>query len=235
MSRMFKISGKPMRTWNIFTGCRFGCSYCNARKSAETRFKHIPRYRDGFMPTFNEKLLSRRFKPDEFIFVAYMGDIFWALRPWVKQILARIKQFPEVSFLIISKAPEVLWQWKLEIPLNVYLGTTIESNRDYGLSKAPPPVERFRQLAGYPHNHKFLAVEPVMDFDLAEMVNWVKLLQPDIVEVGADNYGNCLPEPGWLKVQALLSQIKDFCPTVVEKPGLERLKGETNDTPGRRI
>lgn len=236
MSRMFKtVNGKPMKTWNVFTGCLFDCDYCNARKAAETRFRHIPRYRDGFKPRLNEELLTRRFKPGQFIFVAYMGDIAFATREHILGILQHIRQFPTTDFLIQSKNPKKFYDWRvgwgITLPPNVYLGTTIETNRDYGLSKAPPPVERFRYLAGYPHNHKFLSIEPIMDFDLDELCHWVRLMQPDIIEIGADNYHNHLVEPPWWKVEKLLETLrntKNFLgtyPKVIEKEGLERLRG----------
>lgn len=39
MTRMFKTVS---RTWNVFKGCRFECTYYNARKMAETRLKDSP-------------------------------------------------------------------------------------------------------------------------------------------------------------------------------------------------
>lgn len=224
MSRMFKTIDE---TWNVFVGCRHGCTYCNARKAAETRFMHIARYRDGFTPQLVEEELRRRFKPGQFIFVAYMSDIAFATRDEFLRILARVGEFPETYFLVQSKNPRQLYDWRedwgITLPANVYLGTTIETNRDYGLTKAPPPIERFRYLTGYPHNRKFLSIEPIMDFDLDILTNWVKLLQPDIVEVGADNYHNNLAEPPWWKVEELLNNLREICPKVVEKEGLERL------------
>lgn len=226
MSRMFKTITK---TWNVFKGCRFDCTYCNARKAAETRFRHIPRYSDGFTPKLIEEELNRKFKPGEFIFVAYMGDIAFATREEFLRILAKIRQFPETLFLIQSKNPKQFYDWRFDwgitLPPNVYLGTTIESNRDYHLTKAPSPIERFRYLAGYPHKLKFLSIEPIMDFDLDDMVNWVALMQPDIIELGADNYHNHLVEPPWWKVEKLLNVLRGVCPRVIEKDGLERLKG----------
>lgn len=231
MSRMFLINGKPMKTWNVFIGCRYECTFCNARKAAETRFRHIPRYRDGFTPKLVEELLHRRFKPGQFIFVAYMGDISFATKEEFLRILAKIREFPETYFLVQSKNPRQLYDWRedwgISLPPNVYLGTTIETNRDYRLTKAPPPVERFRYLTGYPHNLKFLSIEPIMDFDLEELVLWVTLMNPDVIEVGADNYHNDLPEPPWSKVQKLLEKIREVCPRVIEKEGLERLKGDS--------
>lgn len=225
MTRMFKSIDK---TWNVFVGCRHECSYCNARKAAETRFRHISRYRNGFVPHLVAKEFERRFRPGQFIFVAYMGDIAFATMEQFLRILARIRQFPETHFLIQTKNPKQLFDWRedwgITLPPNVYIGTTIETNRDYWLTKAPPPIERFRYLAGYPHNFKFLSIEPIMDFDLEELSQWVKLIQLNIVEVGADNYHNHLPEPPWAKVEALLEALREISCTVVEKPGLERLK-----------
>ncbi|GAH18366.1 unnamed protein product, partial [marine sediment metagenome] len=47
---------------------------------------------------------------------------------------------------------------------------------------------------------------------------------PEIVEIGADNYHNNLPEPEWSKVDSLMSNLKSYGIKVVEKDGLERLK-----------
>jgi protein gp37 len=173
-----------------------------------------------------EKELNKRFKPGEFIFVAYMGDISFATREEVMRILDRINDFPETNFLIQSKNPWKFWDWQVDFPRNVYLGTTIETNRDYYLTKAPPPLERFRMLTGYGHNLKFLSIEPIMDIDLDILTDWVRLMNPDIVEIGADNYHNHLVEPPWWKVESLINNLRDICPKVVEKEGLERLKLE---------
>ena len=225
MSRMFR---SITSTWNVFKGCRFECVYCCARALAETRLKNSPRYKDGFKPRLIEEELRRRFKPGLFIFVCFMGDIAFATREEFLRILARIREFPGTLFLIQSKNPEQLYtwwhDWGIGLPAHAYLGTTIESNRNYGLSKAPPPIDRFRYLTGYPHNRKFLSIEPIMDFDLDVLVSWVRIINPNIVEVGADNYGHHLPEPEWGKVEELLKELRKVCPTVVEKEGLERLK-----------
>ncbi len=229
MSRMFLIDGKPMKTWNCWVGCDFLCTYCNARQLALTRLRNSPRYRDGFTPHLVEEELSRKFAPGDFVFVGYMGDISFATREQFLRILRRVRQFPQTNFLIQSKNPKQFYDWRedwgIVLPPNVYPSTTIESNRDYGLTKAPPPIERFRYLTGYPHNLKFLSIEPIMDFDLDELTRWVRLMQPDIIEVGADNYHNHLPEPPWSKVEQLLGKLREICPNVVEKEGLERLRG----------
>ena len=225
MSRMFK---SVTETWNVFIGCRFDCSYCNAKKAAETRFRHVTRYVDGFTPKLIESELRRCFKPGDFIFVTYMGDIAWATREQVRIILDRIQQFPKTSFLIQSKNPRQFYLWQFQgitIPPNVVLGTTLETNRDYGLSKAPAPLVRYLEFSQIRHIRKFVSIEPIMDFDLDDFSFMLGNLHPDIIEVGADNYHNHLTEPPWSKIQALLENLRRVCPRVEEKQGLERLKG----------
>ena len=227
MSRMFLIPTpeglKPMTTWNVYIGCRHFCSYCNARKAAETRFRRIARYRDGFEPKLVESELRRQFKPGEFVFVAYMGDISFATREETRLILMGIAHFPETSFLFCSKNPRVFSEWHLEFPTNLYLGTTLETNRDYHLSKAPPPLLRLQALAAIDWPKKFVSIEPIMDFNLEMFVSWLHWLKPAIIEVGGDNYSNGLPEPSGPKLADLLERLRRLHFTVVEKEGLERI------------
>jgi hypothetical protein len=154
-----------------------------------------------------------------------MGDISFIDRISRDIILNKIWNNPETSFLFNSKNPGIYWQWGVNFPPNLHLGTTIETNRVYGFSKAPLPIERFHALWATLHPLTFVSIEPLMDFDLDVLVTWMELLNPNIIEVGADNYHNHLPEPEWGKVEELLKELRKICPTVVEKEGLERLKG----------
>ncbi len=58
------------RTWNPVTGCTHMCKYCWARRLAETRLRHVKRYRHGFKPRLNVEEFSKKFEPGEFIFVS---------------------------------------------------------------------------------------------------------------------------------------------------------------------
>ena len=222
-SRMFQVGGKPMKTWNIHVGCDFNCTYCNARKTALTRLKNSPRYKDGFFPHLVREEFGRRFQPGDFVFVGYMGDISFAIRPIIIDLCRVIQEQPEVNFLFCSKSPLIYWFWNIHWPANLHLGTTIETNRDYHLTRAPAPLYRYIAMRALDHPKKFISIEPICDFDLAEMLSWMAEINPQIIEVGADNYHNNLPEPPWEKVEQLRDGLKNICPTVVEKVGLERL------------
>ena len=223
-----------MKTWNFQVGCDYDCAYCNARKAALTRLKNSPRYRDGFRPHLVESELAKRFRPGDFVFCGYMGDISFAPRAVIADILEIIQGQPDVKFLFCSKNPACYALWGLEYPDNLYLGATIETDRDYGLTQAPPPEERFMAMEVLRHKHKFISIEPLMDFHLRTMLDWMRSIGPEIIEVGPDNYHNCLPEPQSMgsgakvpwKVRWLLEGLREFCPNVIEKRGLERLKGE---------
>jgi len=194
---------------------------------AETKLKDSSRYRDGFKPKFIASELKKQFKPGEFVFVSDMGDISFASEENMLQIVSHTGKFPQTNFLIQTKNPGWLKNYFEVLPTNVYMGTTIESNYNYPVTKAPPPRQRYdamldlRRLTGLP---RFLSIEPIIDFDLGKMVSWVFNIQPAIIEVGADNYGHSLPEPSWDKVVQLLAALRAICPDVNEKEGLERLK-----------
>lgn len=232
MSRMFTgTDGQPMRTWNIFTGCDFRCDYCSARVLAETRLRKTDKYRMGFVPQFHLGELRRRFKPGEWVFVAYMGDISFANHLQVFSIFDIIAKFPETNFLFCTKKPQIYRDWdyawnkSCPWPSNIYFGTTIESTWPYTGTRAPNPEDRYLAMSGplLEDKKRFVSIEPVMDFDLDRMTAWMAEIKPAIIEVGADNYHNDLEEPPLAKLKALLRDLRKICPVVVEKEGLGRL------------
>lgn len=220
MSRMFK---SITRTWNCYIGCWWDCRYCNAKRAAETRWKHVERYKNGFKPHLVESEMKEKFKPGEFIFIAYMGDIGFASIAEVSRIMERVRMFPETRFLTCSKNPAMYNAWPQPLPDNLVLMTTLETNRDNEYSKAPIPFLRWFNFIAVEHPHKAVSIEPIMDFDLYPFIRWMKELGPEFIEVGADNYHNNLPEPTPEMVKELLFHLQGICPNVIEKDGLGRL------------
>ncbi len=219
-TKMFTFNGKRMVTWNPFVGCNFQCSYCWARQLAQTRLKGS--YPFGFIPTTRPDRFSKRFKPNDFVFVCDMGDIAFAPSIVAQVILDHVDKYPETKFLLCTKDPNIFRQVKFN-QANLYLGTTIESNRDYKVSRAPSVRNRTLVMRSLTHAHKFLSIEPIMDFDIDTFLAWIAQIKPEIIEIGADNYKHNLHEPSATKIQSFIEEAKDICPTVILKAGIERL------------
>ncbi len=221
MSKMFTFNGKRMVTWNLFTGCNFGCSYCWARRLAEGRLKKS--YPNGFIPTTHPERFNRHFKSDDFVFVISMGDIAFAPSVVEDYIVTVANRYPETKFLLCSKDPEIFRKVKFHRD-NIYFGTTLETDRHYQFTRAPSPLQRLYSIRQSSHTHKFVSIEPIMDFN-PEFIDWILTIKPEIVEIGADNYRNNLPEPSWSKIAQLMGELRANDITVIEKDGLERLRG----------
>jgi len=247
-----KAVGKGMfnivsRTWNPVTGCSHLCRYCWARRLAETRLKRSPRYRDGFIPKIHEQEFKATFKPGEFVFVSDMGDLFCEQveDEWILRVLDHIRKFPKTHFLLLTKNPRRYRDFLDRFPPNVILGATIETNRDdlyreHRISGAPLPSLRYKAMRDLKWSKKFVSVEPVLDFDLDVFAQWIEEIEPLIVYVGYDNYGNRLPEPPLRKTLALIERLSKLPCLVIRKTirpawfeGLSRyMGGELEERPG---
>lgn len=167
----------------------------------------------SFKPHFHAERLSKwlpRTEGNGFIFCCDMGDVAFCRPEWMRQILTRIKQLPDRTFLIQSKNPNVFNNYRF--PENVLLGTTIETNRDdlyEGISRAPLPSQRYRAMLTLQHPRKIVTIEPVLDFDVEIMERWVREIRSEICYVGYDSKKNYLPEPELQKVKVLMKKLKE--------------------------
>ena len=218
-SRMFNVVSK---TWNPITGCTHLCRYCWALRLVQTKLKNSPKYRHGFRPTFHERELKVKFNGG-FIFVADMGDMFCNGVPdeWITKVLEHISKFPNTYFLLLTKNPERYKDFIKIMPTNVILGATIETNRDdlymeNQISNAPLPSLRYKAMRDIKWDKKFIAIEPILDFDLEVFTKWIRDINPFLVYIGYDNYNNKLPEPPLTKTLKLKERLSAFT-LVVEK------------------
>ena len=199
------------KTWNPVVGCLHNCTYCWARRLAETKLKNIDRYKDGFTPKLIFKELGKKFH-NESVFVSDMGDLFgdWVPIGWIMEVINTIIYSPSSSFLFLTKNPKRYYKLLDLYPENVVLGATIETNRNYCYSEAPATVERYKYMKELPFKNKAVSIEPIMDFDLEIFVQWLKNIGPVLVHVGYDNYNNNLPEPSLSKTLQLIDQLRTF-------------------------
>ncbi len=203
-------------TWNPVTGCLHDCTYCYARRLVETRLRDTRKYRDvGFKPKLHRYELRRRFKPGSYVFVSDMGDLFgdWVPRDWIALVLNTIRKNKGSRFLLLTKNPSRYHEFLDSMPDNVVLGATIETNRDElakSLSKAPPPSERYRAMAGLEWREKLVVVEPILDFDQETLTRWIARIEPRGVYIGYDNWSNKLQEPPLEKTLNLIKSLEEL-------------------------
>jgi len=157
--------------------------------------------------------LNRRFKATDFVFVCDMTDLFgdWVPKECIIETLDFIKK-SKARFLLLTKNPRRYLDF--EMPPNVTLGCTVESNRSYPLvCKAPLQSERLeamREVQRKFMNPIFISIEPIMDFNLHYFLENIERLSPWGVAVGYDNYGWKLDEPTLEKTEMLIRELQGF-------------------------
>ncbi len=70
---------------------------------------------------------------------------------------------------------------------------------------------------------KMVTIEPIIDFDVPYLVDIIKEIRPEFVNIGADSNSKLtLQEPSWFKVQNLIKELEKFT-KVNLKDNLKRL------------
>lgn len=195
-------------TWNTVKGeCPHNCSYCFCKRWGVQSQIH-----------FDEKELKTDLGCGNFIFVGSSNDMFAKNinKGWVKKTLEHCRKFNN-SYLFQSKNTAGFYSYFNELPQKTVLCTTIETNRFYKdiMYNAPQPSERVMYFKSIKSYKKFVTIEPIMDFDLQEMVDYIRVCEPEQVNIGADSGNNKLPEPSAEKVLQLIEELQKF--TVIHK------------------
>lgn len=211
MTRMYKF---VKRTWNPFVGCEFNCSYCWARRMARRLKCELCR---SFTPHVHEERLNPRALPKSgIVFVGDMGDV--ACQPeGIRKVLKFVEEFQrrhETVFFFETKSPYYYVLVFPELasldPRKTIYSTTIETNRSITriYSEAPDPERRYLAMKMLDQPRKHISIEPIMDFDLDIVFRWITDIEPEIVSIGYDNYGNDLPEPSLEKTLRLIEVLE---------------------------
>jgi len=196
--------------------CPGGCVYCWAQgeKGLAKRY-NMEKYEGG--PRLYEKVLRKRYGPDEFVFVVDMRDLFSpdVSREMILRVLEWLRESPDAWFLLLTKWPERYLEFVGEIPLNVVLGATIESNQHHPeVSSAPSCPSRLEAMTrvrkAFPEHRLFVSVEPILTFELEGFVEALKKLRPWKVALGHDNYGYELSEPCEADTRDLRLSLQQF-------------------------
>ena len=173
---------------------------------------------------FAETEMRTNLGHNNFIFVGSSCDDWAKGIPdeWIAKILKHCRDNDAFNkYLFQSKNPQRFWDWLGIFPDDTILGCTIESNRHSTFSNAPPSLLRKQAMATLPYP-KMISIEPIMDFDLDDMVRWVGEINPEFVSIGADSKGHNLPEPSPAKTNALVRELQSIT-KVYAKDNIKRL------------
>ena len=217
--------------WNPLCGkCPHRCCYCYV--DAMSRFPVIKAKYSGEL-RIDEKTLNKNLGKGKTIFVCSMNDLFADSVPTeiIEQILDVCWSYSANTYVFQTKNPERYLTWIKFFPRKSILGTTIETNRDYKTSDAPPVFDRLKWMSKIPTTfQKFITLEPLMDFDLEVLSNWMIELRPSFVNIGADSKKSGLVEPSKYKVLFIIQALKHNNIEVRIKDNLRRIIGnETNE------
>ena len=201
-------------TWNTVKGtCTHDCSYC-----------YVKRWGSLNPVRLDEKEFRTKLGGGNFIFVGSSNDMFASAVPaeWIQRTLDHCAKFDN-RYLFQTKNPARLLDFVL--PENSVVCTTIESNRYYPeiMNNSPLPVHRVEGMSNISLS-KYVTIEPILDFDLDEMVDLIRKCNPVQVNIGADSGNHRLPEPSAEKVLQLIVGLEKF--TIVKrKKNLRRIIG----------
>ena len=131
-------------------------------------------------------------------------------------------RFASRTWFVQSKNPKCLEQYLGLLPGNTYVVTTLETNRDEEydkISKTPLPSVRFNDFSSLKWEKKIVTVEPVMDFDLEILGDWIVSINPAVAFVGYNSKPNQvhLPEPDSSKTLRLINDLEKYGIRVLTK------------------
>ena len=207
-------------TWNTIKGrCPHGCSYC-----------YMKRFGKQKPIRFDEVELKTDLGKGNFIFIGSSCDM-WAEdvpEEWILNTLKICAQYPN-KYLFQSKNPIRMFKmrWALTFFDSVF-GTTIETNRHYSQMGNAPQVKDRAIFLGFLSNKEFktmVTIEPIIDFDVDELINLIALCNPEWVNIGADSQNSGLPEPSASKINELIKNLRRANIEVKIKDNLKRLTG----------
>jgi DNA repair photolyase len=201
--------------WSPLTGCPHQCSYCYVKNS----WRDLPE-----VPTLEVPFPN--LGSGKTIFIGHLCDMFaeGVNESDVLKVLEHCRKFDN-EYVFQTKNPEGVWKFKPYLPEKRMFGTTIETNREDLLkehSKAPDPISRANGL-GQIEGKKFVTIEPIMDFDVPELLSLIVFCKPDFVNIGADSKRHNLPEPTAEKITRLVQVLGVHGITIRKKVNMERL------------
>jgi DNA repair photolyase len=204
-------------TWNTIKGeCPHGCTYC-----------YMHRWGKQKPVRFDKKELNTDLGSGNFIFVGSSCDIFAREIPdhWIVETLEHCAKFDNI-YLFQSKNPFYFSAIEVFLkPEQFRLCTTIETNRWYPeiMGHTEKSERRAEAMSTFKDRIKtYVTIEPIMEFDLDDMMRLMYICAPNQINIGADSGNNGLPEPSKENLEQLIFTLKSYY-TIDKKINLKRL------------
>lgn len=195
-------------TWNPVRGkCPHQCVYC------------FMKGRDVGPLRLEEKALADNLGSGRTIFVGSSTDM-WAAAvsdESIDRVLERCKLYPN-TYIFQSKNPARFFHFAAKFPVRTTLGTTLESNREYGQSVYAPPA--WARAACFLHLRPFkkmVSIEPIIAFDHMVFLDWLREIKPAFVSIGADSQGHKLEEPTAIELDNFVVALRDITEVKLKK------------------
>lgn len=211
-------------TWNTIKGrCPHDCLYCYMKRWGNLK---------------ETRLDENEFRTDlgsgNFIFVGSSCDMFAETIPymWIFETIQHCISYDQNRYLFQTKNPGRIPEFEPFLrDICPIICTTIESNRCYPqiMKHSPDIMDRVEAIKSIKVFTKFVTIEPILDFDLAILVEMIKSIEPEQVNIGADSGNHNLPEPRYHKILDLVSELSKFT-KVENKRNLNRLKSDHPQT-----
>lgn len=206
-------------TWNPIRGkCFHGCTYCYM----QGKWSHPCQY-------LEIKELTGTFESGQFIFIGSSTDFCSekVKSEWIKQVFDfcyknnPIDIFGEkAKFLLQTKNPERLLEFFNHPLLNpendeIIICTTLETNRHLHkyMQNAPAPRQRAEAMAKIANQgiKTYVTIEPIMDFDLEEFVELIRMCRPEQVNIGKNTSKvAAVPNPTIQNTVTLVKELLKF-------------------------
>jgi len=203
-------------TWNTVKGaCPHDCGYCYMKRWGKLNPARL-----------DEREFKTDLGSDNSIFVGSSNDLFADAHPkeWILKTLDHCNKLDN-HYLFQSKNPARILDF-ISHPVfwKSVICTTIETNRWYPcMGNAPTTQERADAMVYIGgHYPAYVTIEPILDFDIPEMVELIKKCSPVVVNIGADSGNHHLPEPPKEKILELIKELSAFT-NVRQKDNLKRL------------
>lgn len=183
------------KSWNPSTGCyAIGGGTCGVNENCWAYRMSLrlagrygyPEKPNSFKPTFHPDKLDQPLKrkiPTRYS-ACFMGDIAFAEKEWLQQIIDVVEQCPQHIFYFLTKRPELVNDKELIWPDNAWIGVTVNCQDD---------IWRIGDLKLIDAKYKWVSFEPLYGMILTSLdgIDWIVL--------GAQSNPDKQPEVEWVE------------------------------------